>query len=242
MAVSLVLALLLPVTGIARQPGTSPLMDDLGNGRPVVGTFAREPRADLDFIVIDAQYGEFDITGIGATIKSIKQDDRWADVAVIVRIPLAARDDPRREVSQLLGAGVDGLMFPDVETRAQAQVAIDSMRAGGGRLWPVDPAGNLIAMIQIESPVAMQNLEDILGVTGIGALFLGPTDMAVATGAAGPDAPSVEAMVQEILQACIAGNIPCGYPIVAPDRESATREVARRVGEGFSILAVMVSP
>jgi 4-hydroxy-2-oxoheptanedioate aldolase len=235
------LAMLLPAIGFAQEQSAPLVIANLQDGRPVIGTFTRTPGPELDFAVIDAQYGAFDISGIQKTIASIKQDDHSNPVAAIVRTPLAVRDMPQQVVYQLLGAGIDGLMFPDVETRAQAQAAVDSMRAGGNGLWPVDPDGTLIAMIQIESPTAIQNLEDILAVAGIGVLFLGPTDMATATGADGPNAESVEAMVQEVLQVCLARNIPCGYPIVASDQESAAQETARRLAEGFRVLAVMTS-
>ena len=240
-AVLAILTMLLPAIGFAQQQDTPPVIANLQSDRPVIGTFTRTPSPDLDFVVIDAQYGAFDITGIRETITSIKQSDHSNKVAAIVRTPLAVRDMPQQVVSQLLGAGVDGLMFPDVETRAQAQAAVDSMRTGGNGLWPVDPEGKLIAMIQIESPTAIQNLEDILEVAGVGVLFLGPTDMATAIGADGPDAAAVETMVQEVLQVCLARNIPCGYPIVAPDQESAGQETARRLAEGFRVLAVMTS-
>ena len=240
-AVIAVLAMLLPVIGFSQEQGTSLVIANLQNGRPVIGTFTSTPGPELDFTVIDAQYGAFDITAIRETITSIEQSDRSNHVSAIVRTPLAVRDLPQQVVHQLLSVGVDGLMFPDVETRAQAQAAVDSMRTGGNGLWPVDPEGTLIAMIQIESPTAIQNLDDILDVAGIGVLFLGPTDMATAIGADGPDAATVEEMVQEVLQVCVARNIPCGYPIVAPDQEAAAQETARRLAEGFRVLAVMTS-
>ena len=65
------------------------------------------------------------------------------------------------------------------------------------------------------------------------------TDLAASAGEEGPNAPRVDALVQEVLEACLARNIPCGYPIVAPTREDAGRETARRLAEGFKVLAVM---
>ena len=67
-----------------------------------------------------------------------------------------------------------------------------------------------------------------LDVPGIGVIFLGPTDLATSAGEEGPNAPRVEALVQEVLEACLARNVPCGYPIVAPMHEDTERETARR--------------
>ena len=74
---------------------------------------------------------------------------------------------------------------------------------------------------------------------GVGAIFLGPTDLANAIGAEGPNAPQVEVLVQQVLGACLAAGVPCGYPIVAASPEAAARETARRLAEGFTVLAVM---
>ena len=94
-------------------------------------------------------------------------------------------------------------------------------------------------MLQIESLAGIENLDEILDVPGIGAIFLGPTDLAESAGEAGPNAPRVETLVQEVLQVCLARGVPCGYPIVAPTREAAQRETERRLSDGFTVLAVM---
>ena len=203
---------------------------------PAIGTFTRTAGADLDFAVIDVQYGEFNIDEVRTAVAGM----RTGSAAPIVRIPYDARDAPQAVVTQLLDAGVFGVMFPDIETKEQAMTAVGSMRSRAD-VWPVDPAGELVAMIQIESFVGIENLDEILAVPGIGVLFLGPTDLAKSADEDGPNAPRVETLVQEVLRGCIAANIPCGYPIVAPTREAAERETARRLEEGFRVLAVMTT-
>ncbi len=220
------------------------VIERLRQGEPAIGTFTRAARPDLDFAVIDEQYGEFDIDGVRQAVVAIRggPDGSTAasSAAPIVRIPLAVRDAPQEVVRQLLEAGVSGVMFPDIETKEQAIAAVTSIRSHTA-LWPVDPSGTLIAMLQIETLAGIENLDEILEVPGIGVIFLGPTDLATSTGAEGPNAPRVEALVQDVLQVCLARNIPCGYPIVAPTRADAERETARRLAEGFKVLAVMTS-
>ncbi len=248
------------------------IIENLFRDSPAIGTFTRTPEMDIDFTVIDEQYGEFDINDVRKILVDMRVNNRSPIVAPIARIPLAARDAPQDVVRQLLDAGVFGIMFPDIETQEQATAAISSMRfpqtadadqvppglrgSGSGSapgywgvseeeyrtqadVWPLDPAGKLVAMIQIESLTGIRALNEILEVPGIGVIFLGPTDLANSTGAEGPNAPTVEALVQEVLQVCLARNIPCGYPIVANSHQEAERETARRLAEGFKVLAVM---
>ena len=212
----------------------------LQQGRPAIGTFTRTPRPDLDFAVIDAQYGRFDINAIRQAVVAMRSDTGAPAVAPIVRIPYEARDAPQAVVKQCLAAGASGVMFPDIETKEQAMTAISSMRVGRSRdVWPLDPSGSLVAMLQIESLTGIENLDEILDVPGIGAIFLGPTDLAESAGEDGPNSPGVEALVQEVLNLCRARDVPCGYPIVAPTDEAAERETERRLSEGFTVLAVM---
>ena len=251
------------------------VIENLFQDKPAIGTFTQTPETDIDFTVIDEQYGDFDVNDVRKVLVDMRVNNRPPIVAPIVRIPLAVRDAPQEVVRQLLNAGVFGIMFPDIETREQATAAISSMRfpqtastadqvppglrgSGYGSapeywgtneeeyrtqadVWPLDPAGKLVAMIQIESLAGIRALNEILEVPGIGVVFLGPTDLAVSIGAEGPNAPSVEALVQEVLQVCLSRNIPCGYPIVANSHQEAERETARRLAEGFKVLAVMTS-
>jgi len=242
------------LTGAALQPwqplyaqeaaSVNRVVEQLRQGLPAIGTFTRTARPDLDFAVIDEQYGDFDIDGVREAVVAIRAGDSAPAITPIVRIPLAQRDTPEAVVRQVLDAGASGVMFPDIETRAQAMAAVSSMRiarAAGADVWPLDPAGTLVAMLQIETLAGIENLDEILDVPGIGVIFLGPTDLATSAGEDGPNAPRVDALVQEVLEACLARNIPCGYPIVAATREDAERETARRLAEGFKVLAVMTT-
>ena len=239
------------LAGLSPQPlsaqnaaSVNRVIERLQQGRPVIGTFTRTAGPDLDFAVIDEQYGDFEIDAVREAVVAIRAGDPASTITPVVRIPLAARDAPQGVVEQVLDAGVLGVMFPDIETKAQAMAAVNSMRVGraaGADVWPLDPAGTLVAMLQIETLAGIAHLDEILDVPGIGVIFLGPTDLADSAGEDGPDAPRVDALVQQVLEVCIERNIPCGYPIVARTREDAERETARRLREGFTVLAVMTT-
>ncbi|MCY4601657.1 MAG: aldolase/citrate lyase family protein [Acidobacteria bacterium] len=111
-----------------------------------------------------------------------------------------------------------GLSVPDYVPRAD--------------VWPLDPDGELLALIMIESATGVANVEEIVTVPGIGALFIGPADLAMSLGVGppGPEhAPETEEAIQTVLRACLDAGVTCGIA------ESKTR-AEQRIAEGFRVL------
>jgi 4-hydroxy-2-oxoheptanedioate aldolase len=106
----------------------------------------------------------------------------------------------KQRVHRLLDLGVQGIMFPRVETAAQARACVDSMRypphGTRGVATIVRAAGygdhyndyrnqsleNLLPIIQIETAEAVRNVEEIADVDGIGVLYIGPMDLSASLG------------------------------------------------------------
>ena len=97
-------------------------------------------------------------------------------------------------------------------------------------VWPLDPQGELLSIIQIESQEGLENVEAIAAVPGVSALFIGPADLALSLGYPG-DAPEVEAAIQTILRAGRARKLAVGITTSADT-------VARRLKEGFTMVTV----
>ncbi|NKB34376.1 MAG: hypothetical protein GKR91_14895 [Pseudomonadales bacterium] len=221
------------------QDSINPIINKLNAGEAAIGTFTRGPRFDLDFVVIDEQYNEINFSLLRRMIYDLSDGDGSPVAAPIVRSPLAMRDNPEQVVPQIIEAGAYGILFPDIENSDQAQAAIASMQLDRDEVWGSASNGVLVAMIMIESPAGISNLDEIVDVPGVGVLFAGPTDMATYIDADGPNAPEVEAMVQQVLAVCLEEDIACGYPIVASSPEDAARQTANRLDQGFKVLAVM---
>jgi len=99
-------------------------------------------------------------------------------------------------------------------------------------LWPLDPQGELLIIGICESALGLRNLPDILSqVKGIGAVLVGPGDLAASLGLAGKmNHPTVESAVMKIGQICKDYGVPAAINASSPE------EVEARLSQGFRIL------
>lgn len=99
-------------------------------------------------------------------------------------------------------------------------------------VWPLDPRGDLLAVIQIESRKAVENIEEIAAVPGVGAIFIGPSDLSISYGVPGQrEHPEVAAGMKKVLAVCKRRNIPCGLTTSADS-------VEQYLEEGYSFVTV----
>ena len=98
-------------------------------------------------------------------------------------------------------------------------------------VWPLDPNGELLAIIQIETPEGVKNIDEIIAVPGIGVIFIGPSDLSTSMGYASPAAPEVEAAIQRVLQACLDNDVPCAIT-------TGQGNVQQRIEQGFRFVTV----
>jgi 4-hydroxy-2-oxoheptanedioate aldolase len=80
-------------------------------------------------------------------------------------------------------------------------------------LWPLDPKGEIICCLMIESPEGVRNLPKILEqVPGIGIIFTGEGDYSQEMGVPRQyEHPEVKAFVRQVLDICKAHNVPNGW-------------------------------
>ena len=97
-------------------------------------------------------------------------------------------------------------------------------------VWPLDPEGEILVVIQIKSPQAVENIEEIITTPGVGAIFVGPSDLSANMGLPQND-PEVEQSIQRVLKSCIEHKIACGITTNASN-------VAQRTQQGFRFVTV----
>src|SRR5215470_11449676 len=97
-------------------------------------------------------------------------------------------------------------------------------------LWPLNPDGDLLAIMMIETAEGLKNADAIAAVPGVGAIFVGAGgDLHQYLGVES-NAPEVEEAFQTILKACLAHNVACGITALSgPD-------IAKRLGEGWKMI------
>ena len=250
----------------------------LSQGRPTFGMLSHDrsldnaralARSGVDYIFIDMEHGPYDIETLRLFLLGMIDKQRilakgnlQMDVTPLVRIPANGRDQSTFMAKQVLDVGAMGIMFPYVNSAAEAELAVRSMRYPQRRgapdlnppgirgsapvnatwfwgvpdyqeradVWPLDPNGELMAVIQIETADGVKNVDQILAVPGVSAIFIGPADLALSLGYPG-DAPEVEAAIQAVLKAALARKMPIGIT-TGPDT------IERRLKEGFNFVTV----
>ena len=183
-----------------------PIKRKLREGKSVVGTMLcmiTNPNiiwllkdAGFDFIFIDCEHGTFtfsQVSGLASMCRAL-------DMGVIVRIPQPDRDN----VQKYSDMGIDGIMLPMVETVEQVAAAAHYARytpqgnrgMGGGAVIDYKRNVNLSEVIaqvnedyllvaQIETKKGVENIDKILSVPGVDAVFFGVTDLSISYGKPG---------------------------------------------------------
>ena len=98
-------------------------------------------------------------------------------------------------------------------------------------VWPLDPQGELLAMMFIESAEGVEIIHEIIDVPGLGGIFIGPSDLSTSMGYTSPAAPQVEEAIQLVLQACLDNDVPCAIT-------TGAGSVEQRIEQGFSFVTV----
>lgn len=97
-------------------------------------------------------------------------------------------------------------------------------------LWPLNPSGDLLAVMLIETVEGVKNIDEILGVPGVGMVFIGPGDLGMSLGVGpGPSAEKDEA-IAAVGTACRSRRAVCGLLITGGESEFKIR-----VAQGFRV-------
>ena len=95
-----------------------------------------------------------------------------------------------------------------------------------------DANGGVSVVIQIEDKAGVDNLENILEVTGLDSVFVGPYDLSASIGRTGDlKHPEIQALIDQVRKKCLEVDKPVG--MFEPDIEAR-----QRIEQGFSLITI----
>jgi len=173
-----------------------------------IGSYGREIKYN-NWVVKQA----LDLGAMGIVFPHIDTPEMAREAVVSMRYP-STKNSPYVEP-----AGHRGWAPSQAMAAWNISVAEYARRAD---LWPLNPDGELLMIALIESPEAMGNLEKIISVPGVGAVFIAPSDLqsnmgyrgqgVTMPGAGGAPAdtvvPEAEVLIRKALSICKARNFP----------------------------------
>jgi 4-hydroxy-2-oxoheptanedioate aldolase len=226
----------------------------LREGKPSIGTWlslgsitaARfMARAGFAWLTVDIEHSLVDWETATHMFGSIAD----AGCLALARVPANRHD----HIKRVLDNGAQGIVVPMVNSRAEAEAAIEAAlypprgtRSVGGSVHALNFQASaqdyyarandeLLLVLQCEHIKAVEAADAIFSVPGIDAIFVGPNDLAASMRGKDGKPPSADATRQamdHILKTCqkhkVAAGLHCG----------SAEEVLQRSAEGWQFLAI----
>lgn len=211
------------------------LRKKLTNGYLAFGAVTQIPSTALveilglsgfDFAMIDTEHGMYDIQTAGELIRAANGSGLDALVRVI--------GNDKGVIMKALDMGAQGVIVPHISNKDDAAQAVESCRYGSatGRgacpvvraadyglgHWPTiqkESDMNAMAIMLIEDLEGVRNIDDIISVDGVDAVYLGPFDMSVSAGYKGEwNNPEIQKALDTVLTACNERNVPVMHSLL----------------------------
>jgi 4-hydroxy-2-oxoheptanedioate aldolase len=198
--------------------------------------------AGWDSLTIDMQHGPVDYGSLVTMLQAVST----TDTVPAVRVPW---NDPGL-IMRVLDAGCYAVICPMINTREEAEVFVGACRYPptgyrsygpyratlyGGKDYAGRADETVVTMAMIETREALENLEEILGVRGLDAVFVGPSDLGQSLGH-GPGVDREEPEVVEAIDGVLAAARERG--LAAGIFTGSTEYASRMVEKGFQFVNV----
>ncbi len=229
----------------------------LAAGKPVIGSWVLYDWPEMvewlglvgfDYVAFDAEHGYKGLREIAGLVRAAEN----VDITPLARVPRNAPD----VILGYLDAGVQGIIVPHTETREQAEQAVKAVKyypegergCGYGHSlehglrqpfpeYAVEANRETMVICQCESKLGLENLEEIVKLSGVDFILWGPNDFSQTLGFPGqlnhPLVQEAGARAEKIVRAA-GKHLMQGYP----DPEKARRAI----GEGARVISIGVRP
>jgi 2-dehydro-3-deoxyglucarate aldolase/4-hydroxy-2-oxoheptanedioate aldolase len=177
------------------------------------------PELGFDWLFVDTEHAPFDSREAQALLQAA-----GADFPCLVRVPAGEEV----WIKKALDIGAAGVIVPQVNSPEQADrivrlckcppqgvrgVGIARAHRYGHRFQEYVQAANqqMTVVIQIENVDAVRNVDAIVSVPGIDAVFIGPYDLSASLGRVGRVGdPAVKEAITRVSQSCRAAGVRLG--------------------------------
>lgn len=195
-----------------------------------------------DSLTIDLQHGVIDYQSMVPMLQAIST----TATVPVVRVPWL---EPG-VLMKSLDAGAYGVICPMVNTREDAQklVAYTHYAPGGTRSfgpirallyggadYPSNANDTIVTFAMIETAKALDNLDDILSVEGLDAIYIGPSDLSIALGCK-PTFDDVDPKAAEAIDHIL--DRAKAHGVVAGIHNGAPEAALKRIAKGFQFVTI----
>jgi 4-hydroxy-2-oxoheptanedioate aldolase len=196
----------------------------------------------FDSLTVDMQHGVIDYQAAVTMLQAISTTPTMP----LARVPW---NDPAH-LMKVLDAGVYGVICPMISTREQAEALVQACKypPRGFRSWgPVRASlyagadygdhanAEVVVMPMIETAEALKNLDEILSVPGVDAIYVGPSDLSLALGYK-PRLDQTDAGVVEAQKKIVATCQKHG--VVAGIHNNSAAYALRMIEQGYRFVTV----
>lgn len=197
--------------------------------------------AGYDWLFLDAEHGAFQALDMQSILQA-----SGSYTPCLVRVPT----NDEVSIKKALDIGAAGIIVPSVNTRKQAEkvVRLSKFPPQGNRGVGLSRASSYgfkfqeylekaneetAVIIQVEHIESVKNVEDIVQVKGVDAVFVGPYDLSASLGIMGKvDHPKVTAAVARVTEVCKDAGISLGIFGISAE---AVKPYIKR---GYTLIAV----
>ncbi|MGW7683431.1 HpcH/HpaI aldolase family protein [Kribbella sp. NPDC054772] len=208
----------------------------------------RIARLGYDYVVLDGQHGLIGYQGLVNGLLAIDAGSAIGPRPSVGLVRVEANDPT--PIGRALDAGATGVIVPLIDSADDVARAVRAakyppvgvrsfgpMRAAL-RIGPVPAESNdaTVVLAMIETPLGLANVAEICATPGLDGVYVGPSDLSLALGAAFPGDPAVEGPFEEAVEliARTAREAGIAAGIHTFDGESAKQ----RLEQGYSFATV----
>lgn len=199
--------------------------------------------AGFDWLVVDIEHNSIDSSMVQTLISTIQSKN----IAALVRVS----KNEEVIIKHAMDSGADGIIVPMVNTREDAQKAVEYVKYPplGKRGIGLARAQNYgfsfddyknwlikssIVIAQIEHIDAVNNIKDIISTPGIDGIIIGPYDLSGSMGKPGDyNDPDVVSAIENVEKYCMEKSFALGFHVVEP----VAKLVIDKIKIGYSFLA-----